>query len=64
MPRGRATTLAVVFVAIVFAGLLTAVQRADRQALRAQHAAAEATGIVPPAPPAVSGATLTVQERL
>lgn len=52
---------------VVLAGLVAlviGVREADRASLQARYDEWRTTGQVPPAPPAISGATLAIQEAL
>lgn len=71
MPRGYVArmrrspeTLVVAAIVVALLGVTTWCARRDTSVNQAAYEEAERTGVIPPAPPAVSGATLTIQERL
>lgn len=60
---GRQTAAAVAIALALLGACAVFVQR-EQAANQAAYDAFRSTGTAPPAPPAVSGATLTTQERL
>lgn len=64
MSRERVSTVVAWALAFLFLALLVGVQRAERRSLQARAAAARSTGVLPEAPPATSGGTLALQERM